>query len=71
MAVSVGAKVRYSDLTTITTNATSYYNTHCPSNNTNYTTTARYNCSYDSYNGNDSYCSDRYDRSNKGQSYGC
>lgn len=72
MAVTVGAKVRYSDLTTITTNATSYSNTHCPANNTSYTTSARYSCSYDSYNGsNDSYRSDRYQRSYNGFSYGC
>lgn len=72
MAIRVGNKIIYSDLTTITNNANSYYNSHCPSHYTSYTTSARYGCSnrgYDSYDsGYDGYNSNR---SNRGVAYGC
>lgn len=67
-----GDKIKYSDLTTLTSNADSYYNSHCPSNYTSYTTSARYGCSnrgYDSYDSG--YRGNNSNRSNRGVAYGC
>ena len=69
MALRVGDKIRYSDLTVITNNANSYYNSHCPSHYTSYTTDARYGCSNRSYDSYDSYKSGN--RSYRGVAYGC